>query len=76
MTRWFTLAPSAIDPLIVDVGKLKKETLGLLECTRARLEAANINLSARYLYCLLKPLYLQDIYNIWNTPRVHVYPSS
>jgi hypothetical protein len=42
----------------------------------ARLEAANIDLSAGYPYRPLKPLYLQDIYNIRNTPRVHVDPGS
>jgi hypothetical protein len=70
------MAPSAIDPLIVDVVEPKKDTLQLPERTRARLEAAKIDLSAGYPYRPLKPLYLQDIYNIRNTPRVHIDPGS
>jgi hypothetical protein len=70
------MAPSAIDPFIVDVVEQKKDNISLPERTRARLEAANIDLSAGYPYRPLKPLYLQDVYNIRNTPRAHVDPGS
>jgi len=70
------MAPSAIDPAIKDVVEPKKDNLDLPKVTRARLEAAKVDLSAGYPYRPLKPLYLQDIYNIRNEPRKHVDPGA
>jgi hypothetical protein len=65
------MAPTAIDPSIVDVAQPKKDTLGLPETTRARLGKAGIDLSEGYPYRPLRPLYLQDAYNIRNEERPH-----
>lgn len=65
------MAPSAIDPSIVDAVEPIKDTLALPKVTRARLEASKIDLSKGYPYRPLRPLYLQDVYNIRNTPREH-----
>jgi len=70
------MAPSAIDPSIVDVATPRKDTLGLPKASRARLEAAKIDLSAGYPYRPLVPLFLQDVYNIRNKPREFVDPGS
>jgi hypothetical protein len=70
------MAPSAIDPSIVDVVEPKKDTLDLPKATRARLEEAKIDLSNGYPYRPLRPLYLQDIYNIRSKPWKHVDPGS
>jgi hypothetical protein len=70
------MAPSAIDPSIVDVVEPKKDTLGLPTNSRARLEKAGIDLSAGYPYRPAKPLYIDDIYNIRNEDREHVDPGS
>lgn len=66
------MAPSAIDPAIVDVVQPKKDELDIPPVTRARLEAAKVDLSAGYPYRPLKPLYLDDIYNIRGKPWEHV----
>lgn len=66
------MAPSAIDPTIIDVAEPKKDTLGLPKPTRARLEAAQIDLSKGYPYRPLRPLYLDDVYKIRSEPREYV----
>jgi hypothetical protein len=58
------IAIEAIDPAIRDVEQPRKDFLGLPERTRQRLEKAGIDLSAGYPYRPLKPLYLDDVYNI------------
>jgi hypothetical protein len=75
----FTFRPSmapiaieAIDPAIKDVAPPRKDTLNLPEPTRKRLEKAGIDLSAGYPYRPLKPLYLDDVYNIRNKDREYV----
>ncbi|KAL9087502.1 MAG: hypothetical protein Q9165_006613 [Trypethelium subeluteriae] len=70
------MAPIAIDPAIKDVVEPKKDTLGLPETSRARLEKAGIDLSNGYPYRPLKPLYLDDVYNVRNKERPHVDPGS
>ncbi|KAB5570882.1 hypothetical protein GE09DRAFT_724325 [Coniochaeta sp. 2T2.1] len=60
------MAPSAIDPTIVDVAQPKKDTLGLPTSARERLEKAGIDLSQGYPYRPARPLYLQDAYKIRN----------
>ncbi|KAB5557844.1 hypothetical protein GE09DRAFT_963380 [Coniochaeta sp. 2T2.1] len=60
------MAPSAIDPTIVDVAQPKKDTLGLPISARERLEKAGIDLSQGYPYRPARPLYLQDAYKIRN----------
>jgi hypothetical protein len=69
------MTPSAIDPAITDIVELK-DNLDLPKVARARLEVANIDLSPGYPYRPLKPLYLQDIYNIRNEPRKYVDPDT
>lgn len=66
------MAPSAIDPIFVDVVEPRKDTLGLPKQTRARLESAKIDLSQGYPYRPLVPLYLQDVYKLRDTPREYV----
>lgn len=63
------MAPSAIDPSIKDVVQPKKDTLGLPETARKRLEKAGIDLSQGYPYRPARPLYLQDVYEIRNKDR-------
>lgn len=65
------MAPAPIDPSITDFAEPKKDTLGLPEPARARLEKAGIDLSQGYPYRPLRPLYLQDAYKIRNVERVH-----
>lgn len=66
------MAPSAIDPGIIDVVIQKKDTLPLPEPARARLEKAGIDLSNGYPERPAKPLYLQDAFSIRNEDREHV----
>jgi hypothetical protein len=66
------MAPIAIEPTIVDVVQPKKDTLGLPENSRARLEKAGIDLSDGYPYRPAKPLYLDDVYNVRNKERPYV----
>lgn len=66
------MAPSAIDPAIRDVAAPKKDTLNLPTRTLARLEEAKVDLSQGYPYRPLRPLYLDDVYKIRNTPRPYV----
>jgi hypothetical protein len=67
------MTPSiAIDPSIRDVVPPKKDTLGLPEASRARLEKAGIDLSEGYPYRPARPLYYQDVYNIRNSERKYV----
>jgi len=70
------MAPGLIDVAANDVIVPKKDTLGLPSGTRARLEKAGIDLSDGYPYRPVKPLYLQDVYNIRNNERKHVDPGS
>jgi len=66
------MAPIAIDSRITDVVQpKKKDTLGLPEPTRARLEKAGIDLSNGYPYRPAAPLYLQDAFAIRGEPWVH-----
>lgn len=65
------MAPIAIDSRIVDVAQPKKDTLGLPEPTKARLERADIDLSNGYPYRPARPLYLQDAFEIRNEPWDH-----
>lgn len=66
------MAPSiAILPSIRDVVAPKKDTLGLPEASRARLEKAGIDLSEGYPYRPARPLYYQDVYNIRNEERAY-----
>jgi hypothetical protein len=60
------MAPSAIVPEIQekDTVQPRKDTLGLPEPTRKRLEKAGIDLSNGYPYRPAKPLYLDDVYKI------------
>lgn len=70
------MAPSAIDPIIVDVVQQKKDTLNLPHASRKRLEKAGIDLSDGYPYRPLKPLYLQDIAKIRSADREHNDPGA
>ncbi|KAI9666074.1 MAG: hypothetical protein M1821_004009 [Bathelium mastoideum] len=69
------MSPIAIDPAIKDVVQPKKDTLGLPEAARNRLEKAGIDTS-NYPYRPAKPLYLDDVYNVRNKERPHVDPGS
>jgi hypothetical protein len=70
------MAPVAIDPRIVDVAIPKKDTLGLPESARTRLEKGGIDLSDGYPYRPSRPLYLDDVYSIRNQDRLHVDPGT
>lgn len=70
------MAPVAIDPRIVDVAVPRKDTLGLPESARTRLEKAGIDLSEGYPYRPSRPLYLDDVYKIRNEDRPHVDPGT
>ncbi|KAK2746885.1 hypothetical protein FQN55_005371 [Onygenales sp. PD_40] len=70
------MAPSAIDPTIVDVVQPVKDTLGLPPQSRTRLEKAGIDLTAGYPYRPARPLYLDDVYNIRDHDRAHIDPGS
>lgn len=65
------MAPALIDLPPSDYVVQKKDTLGLPEPTRARLEKAGIVLSNGYPYRPNKPLYLQDAYRIRDSERDH-----
>ncbi len=54
----------------------KKNTLGLPEPARRRLEKAGIDLSHGYPHRPAKPLYLDDVYKIRDYDREHVDPGS
>jgi len=58
-----------IQDSIKDVAEPRKDTLGLPEPTRKRLEKAGIDLSNGYPYRPARPLYLQDVYEIRNNDR-------
>ncbi|KIV98548.1 uncharacterized protein PV09_09645 [Verruconis gallopava] len=66
------MTPIAIDPAIKDVEEPRKDTLGIPDAARQRLEKAGIDLSAGYPYRPLKPLYLDDVYNIRSKDREYV----
>jgi hypothetical protein len=72
------MAPSAIIPEIQekDTVQPRKDTLGLPEPTRKRLEKAGIDLSNGYPYRPAKPLYLDDVYKIRDYDREHVDPGT
>lgn len=70
------MAPAPIIPDIVDVAEPRKDNLGLPESTAARLKKANINLSNGYPYRPSRPLYLDDVYRIRSTERVHNDPGA
>lgn len=72
------MAPVAlpISSDIKDTVQPRKDTLGLPEPARKRLEKAGIDLSNGYPYRPAKPLYLDDAYNIRNYERSHVDPGS
>lgn len=63
------MAPAPIDEFIVDTIEPKKDTLGLPEPARQRLEKAGIDLSKGYPYRPAVPLYLQDAYKIRDAER-------
>ncbi len=70
------MAPTAIDPVIVDVIQPKKDTLGLPSESRKRLEKSGVDLSNGYPYRPAKPLYLQDVQKIRDYHREHVDPGA
>ncbi|KAF2707102.1 TauD-domain-containing protein [Pleomassaria siparia CBS 279.74] len=73
------MAPSiavAISPDIKDTIVPLKDTLGLPEPTRKRLEKAGIDLSNGYPYRPAKPIYLDDVHNIRNYDREFVDPGT
>lgn len=72
------MAPIAlpISPDIKDTVQPKKDTLGLPESTRKRLEKAGIDLSNGYPYRPAKPLYLDDAYAVRDYDRPYVDPGS
>jgi hypothetical protein len=70
------MAPASIDPRIIDVAAPRKDTLGLPESARERLEKAGINLSEGYPYRPSRPLYLDDVYNVRDYDRLHIDPGS
>lgn len=72
------MAPVAlpISPEIKDTVQPIKDTLGLPEAARKRLEKAGIDLSNGYPYRPAKPLYLDDVYKIRDYDRPHVDPGT
>ena len=66
------IAIEAIDPSIKDVEQPRKDNLNLPDRTRARLEKAGVDLTSGYPYRPLKPLYLDDVYNIRSKDREYV----
>ena len=76
----FNMAPIAIpvNPEIQekDTVQPRKDTLGLPESARKRLEKAGIDLSNGYPYRPAKPLYLDDVYKIRDYDREHVDPGT
>lgn len=74
-----TMAPGLVLPVsedIKDAVQPKKDTLGLPEAARKRLEKAGIDLSNGYPYRPAKPLYLDDVIKIRDYDREHVDPGS
>lgn len=74
------MAPIAI-PVTSDIQERdtvqpRRDTLGLPEAARKRLEKAGIDLSNGYPYRPAKPLYLDDVYKIRDYDREHVDPGS
>lgn len=59
-----------------DTVQPRKDTLGLPEPARKRLEKAGIDLSNGYPYRPAKPLFLDDVYKIRDYDREHVDPGS
>ncbi|KAK7541526.1 hypothetical protein IWX49DRAFT_607696 [Phyllosticta citricarpa] len=72
------MAPGAIaiHPDIKDVAPPIKDTLGLPEPARQRLEKAGIDLSNGYPYRPARPLFLDDVYKIRDYDREHIDPGS
>ena len=70
------MAPSAIDPIFVDVAEPIKDTLGLPPASRKRLEKAGVDLSQGYPYRPARPLYLQDVAKLRDSPREHNDPGA
>ncbi|KAF1847960.1 TauD-domain-containing protein [Cucurbitaria berberidis CBS 394.84] len=72
------MAPGAIIPEIQEQDTIqpKKDTLGLPEPTKKRLEKAGIDLSKGYPYRPAKPLYLDDVRKIRDYDREFVDPGS
>ena len=70
------MAPTAIDPVIVDVIQQKTDTLNLPPESRKRLEKSGIDLSNGYPYRPAKPLYLQDVQKIRDHYREHADPGA
>ncbi|KAK4695037.1 hypothetical protein P7C71_g2640, partial [Lecanoromycetidae sp. Uapishka_2] len=70
------MAPTAIDPVIVDVVQPKKDKINLPPESRKRLEKAGIDLSNGYPYRPAKPLYLQDVRKIRDRYREHNDPGA
>jgi hypothetical protein len=73
------MAPGLVLPIldeIKDTVQPKKDTLGLPESARKRLEKAGIDLSNGYPYRPAKPLYLDDVIKIRDYDREHVDPGS
>ena len=73
-----TMAPIAVPILedIKDTVQPIKDSLGLPEPARKRLEKAGIDLSNGYPYRPAKPLYLDDVYKIRDYDRPHVDPGT
>jgi hypothetical protein len=72
------MAPIAV-PLFEDIKDTvqpKRDSLGLPEAARKRLEKAGIDLSNGYPYRPAKPLYLDDVYKIRDYDRDYVDPGS
>jgi len=59
-----------------DTVQPRKDSLGLPEPARKRLEKAGIDLSAGYPYRPAKPLYLDDVYKIRDYDREHIDPGT
>lgn len=66
------IAIEAIDPNIKDVEQPHKDNLELPDRIRTRLEKAGVDLSGGYSYRPLKPLYLDDVYNIRSKDREYI----
>jgi hypothetical protein len=79
-TSSVTMAPIAI-PIHEsiqerDTVQPKKDTLGLPQPAKKRLEKAGVDLSNGYPYRPAKPLYLDDVYKIRDYDREYVDPGS
>ena len=70
------MAPTAIDPTIIDIVQPKKDNLNLPPESRKRLERAGVDLSGGYPYRPAKPLYLQDVQKIREAYREHHDPGA